>query len=191
MIEVKFFNTKTAEDNCVQELQGQIDVLINEQAMFEEKLQEQVVLQRKIESLKRHKTHMLSLLMEDEECKVQNLDLSSQVEALIGHLGYQSLKYWLNSEVQLHKRRSGDKPEEPERTIRLSKFDDNALRYAATLSESKQAEWRRILMRFQEDLARVEHLCQPLTYSYEREELVQKDELNVGHYLHASSVLWV
>ena len=37
----------------------------------------------------------------------------------------------------------------------------------------------------------MEHLRQPLTYFYEREELAQKGELNVGHYLHASSVLWV
>ena len=46
-------------------------------------------------------------------------------------------------------------------------------------------------MRFQEDLARVEHLRQALTYSYEREEFAQKGELGVSHYLHASSVLWV
>ena len=46
-------------------------------------------------------------------------------------------------------------------------------------------------MRFQEDLARVEHLRQPLTYSYEQEELAQKGELNVGHYLHASTMLWI
>ena len=37
----------------------------------------------------------------------------------------------------------------------------------------------------------MEHLRQPLTYSYEREELAQKGELGVGHYLHASSVLWI
>ena len=46
-------------------------------------------------------------------------------------------------------------------------------------------------MRFQENLARVEHLRQPLTYSYEREEFVQKGELGVSHYLHASLVLWI
>ena len=81
MIEVKTVNTKIAEDR-IQELQGQIDVLIKEQAVFEEKLQEQVVLQREIESLRRHKTHMLGLLKEDKERKVQNLDLYSQVELL-------------------------------------------------------------------------------------------------------------
>ena len=43
MIEVKSVNTKTTEDR-IQELQGQIDVLIKEQAVIEEKLQEQVVL---------------------------------------------------------------------------------------------------------------------------------------------------
>ena len=97
----------------------------------------------------------------------------------------------MNLEVQLHERLSGDKPIEPERTVRLSAFDDSALWYAATLSESKQVEWRRILMWFQENLARVEHLRQPLTYSYKQEELAQKGELNVGHFLHPSSVLWI
>ena len=97
----------------------------------------------------------------------------------------------MNLEVQLHEWWSGNKHVEPERIVRLSDFDDNALRYAATLSESKQAEWRRILVRFQEDLARVEHLHQPLTYSYKRKELAQKGKLSVGHYLHASLVLWI
>ena len=46
-------------------------------------------------------------------------------------------------------------------------------------------------MRFQEDLAKVEPLRQSLTYSYEREEFVQKGELGVSHYLHASSTLWI
>ena len=118
-------------------------------------------------------------------------DLAKKIFSIFGHLGYRSLKYWLNLEVQLHEWRSGDKPIEPERTDRLSDLDDSALRYAATLSESKQAEWRRILVRFQEDLARVEHLCQPLTYSYEQEELAQKGKLGIGHYLHASLVLWI
>ena len=40
------------------------------------------MLQRENESLKQHKTHMLSLLKEDEERKAQNLDLRSQVDAL-------------------------------------------------------------------------------------------------------------
>ena len=84
-------------------------------------------------------------------------------------------------EVQLHEQRSGDKPEEPNKIVHISEFDDSAFRYAATLSEPEQAEWQRILMRFQEDLAKVEHLRQPLTYSYEQEELAQRGELNVGH----------
>ena len=46
-------------------------------------------------------------------------------------------------------------------------------------------------MRFQEDLAKVAPLRQFLTYSYEREEFVQKGELGVNHYLHASSTLWI
>ena len=50
MIEVKSINTKTAEDR-IQELQGLIDMLIKEQAVTE-KLQEQVLLQREIESLR-------------------------------------------------------------------------------------------------------------------------------------------
>ena len=77
MIEVELVNTKTVEDNRIQELQGQIDMLISEHAVFEEKMQGQVVLQREIESLRRHKTHKLGLLKGDEECKAQNLDLRS------------------------------------------------------------------------------------------------------------------
>ena len=46
-------------------------------------------------------------------------------------------------------------------------------------------------MRFQEDLAKMEPLWQSLTYSYEREEFVQKGELGVSHYLHASLTLWI
>ena len=38
MIEVESVNTKTAKDNRIHELQGEIDVLISEQAVFEEKL---------------------------------------------------------------------------------------------------------------------------------------------------------
>ena len=34
-----------------------------------------MVLQRKVESLRRHKTYMLGLLKEDDAHKVQNLDL--------------------------------------------------------------------------------------------------------------------
>ena len=75
MIEVELVNTKTAKDNRIQELQDQIDMLISEHAVLEEKLQGQVVLQREIESLRRHKIHMLGLLKEYEECKAQNLDL--------------------------------------------------------------------------------------------------------------------
>ena len=118
-------------------------------------------------------------------------ELAKKMFSIFGHLGYQSLKYWLNLEIQLHKRRSGDKPVELERIVRLSNFNDNTLQYAAIMNGPKQVEWRKLLVRFQEDLARVEHLRQFLTYSYEREEFVQKGELGVSHYLHASSVLWV
>ena len=118
------------------------------------------------------------------------LELAKKMFSIFGHLGYRSLKYWLNLEIQLHERRSGDKPVEPERTVRLSNFDDSTLQYAATLNGPKQVEWRKLLVQFQEDLARVEHLRQSLTYSYEREEFAQKGELDVSHYLHASSVLW-
>ena len=55
----------------------------------------------------------------------------------------------------------------------------------------KQVEWRKLLVRFQEDLAKVEPLQQSLTYSYEREEFAQKGELGVSHYLYASSALWI
>ena len=101
-------------------------------------------------------------------------ELAKKMFSIFGYLGYPSLKYWLNLEIQLHERRSGDKPVEPERTVRLSTFDDSTLQYAATLHESKQVEWQRLLVRFQEDLTKVAHLRQPLTYSYEREEFVQK-----------------
>ena len=47
------------------------------------------------------------------------------------------------------------------------------------------------MVRFQEDLAKVEPLRQSLTYSYEREEFAQKGELGASHYLHASSALWI
>ena len=101
------------------------------------------------------------------------------------------MKYWLQLENQLYKRRTGDKPVEPERTARLVNFDDSTLHYVATLDGSQQAEWRKILVRFQEDLAKVAPLRQSLTYSYEREEFAQKGELDISHYLHASSTLWV
>ena len=117
--------------------------------------------------------------------------LAKKMFSIFGHLGYRSLKYWLNLEIQLHERRSRDTPVEPERTIRLSNFDDSTLQYAATLNGPKQVKWQKLLVQFQEDLARVEHLWQPLTYSYEQEEFVQKGELGVNHYLHASSALWI
>ena len=41
-----------------------------------------MALQREVESLRQHKTNMLGLLKEDDDCKVQNLDLQSQVDAL-------------------------------------------------------------------------------------------------------------
>ena len=74
-------STKEAED-CIQDLQGQVDTLIKEKVALEVKLQEHLVLQREVESLKRHKTQMLGLLKEDDTLKVQILDLQSQVDAL-------------------------------------------------------------------------------------------------------------
>ena len=74
-------STKEAEDR-IQHLQGQVDILIKEKVAFEVKLQKQMALQREVESLKRHKTHMLGLLKEDDTRKVQILDLRSQVDAL-------------------------------------------------------------------------------------------------------------
>ena len=118
-------------------------------------------------------------------------ELAKKMFSIFGHLGYRSLKYWLNLEIQLHERRAGDKPEEPERTIRLFDFDDSILQYAAILNGPKQIEWRKLLVRFKEDLANVAHLRQSLTYSYEREEFAQKGELGVSHYLHASLMLWI
>ena len=81
MMVVNPVNTKETEDR-IQELQGQVDILIKEKAAFEAKLQEQVALQREVESLRWHKTHMLGPLKEDDDRKVQNLDLRSQVDAL-------------------------------------------------------------------------------------------------------------
>ena len=62
-------NTKEVED-CLQDLQGQVDTLAKEKATLEVKLQDQVALQREIESLKRHKTQMLGLLKEEDTHKV-------------------------------------------------------------------------------------------------------------------------
>ena len=115
--------------------------------------------------------------------------LAKKMFSVFGHLGYRILKYWLNLEIQLHERRTGDKPVELERTVRLSNFDDSTLQYVATLNGPDQVEWRKLLVRFQEDLAKVAPLRQSLTYSYEREEFAQKGELGVSHYLHASSTL--
>ena len=67
-------------------------------------------------------------------------ELAKKMFSIFGHLGYQSLKYWLNLEIQLHERRSGDKPVEPERVVRLSTFDDSTLQYAATLNGPKQVK---------------------------------------------------
>ena len=83
------------------------------------------------------------------------LELAKKMFSVFGHLGYRSLKYWLNLEIQLHERRIGDKPVEPEKIVRLSNFDDSTLQYAATLNGPKQVEWRKLLVRFQEDLAKV------------------------------------
>ena len=118
-------------------------------------------------------------------------ELAKKMFSVFGHLGYRSLKYWLQLENQLHERRTGDKPVEPERTVRLVNFDDSTLHYAATLNGPQQIEWRKLLVRFKEDLANVAPLRQSLTYSYEREEFAQKGELGISHYLHASSTLWV
>ena len=74
--------------------------------------------------------------------------------------------------------------------MRLPAFDEVAQHYAAALSEPKRVEWQKLLVQFQDDLAKVEYLCQSFTHTYEREELAQRGELNVGHYLHATSVLW-
>ena len=38
MVEADLVNTKIAKDNCIRELQVQIDVLISEQAVLEKKL---------------------------------------------------------------------------------------------------------------------------------------------------------
>ena len=64
-------------------------------------------------------------------------ELAKKMFSIFGHLGYRSLKYWLNLEIQLHERRIGDKPVEPERTVQLSNFDDSTLQYAATLNGPK------------------------------------------------------
>ena len=45
------------------------------------------------------------------------LELAKKMFSIFGHLGYRSLKYWLNLEIQLHEQQSGDKPIEPERTV--------------------------------------------------------------------------
>ena len=81
MMVVDPVNTKEIEDR-IQELQGQVDILIKEKVVFEMKLQEQVALQCEVESLGWHKTHMLGLLKEDDARKVQNLDQRSQVDGL-------------------------------------------------------------------------------------------------------------
>ena len=74
-------STKEAKDR-IQDLQGQVDKLVKEKAALEVKLQDHLALQREVESLKLHKTQMLGLLKEDDSCKVQILDLRSQVDAL-------------------------------------------------------------------------------------------------------------
>ena len=68
-------------------------------------------------------------------------ELAKEIFSVFGHLGYRSLKYWLQLENHLHERRAGDKPVEPERTVRLVNFDDSTLHYAATLDGSQQAVW--------------------------------------------------
>ena len=44
-------------------------------------------------------------------------ELAKNMFSIFGHLGYRSLKYWLNLEIQLHERQTGDKCIEPERTV--------------------------------------------------------------------------
>ena len=117
-------------------------------------------------------------------------ELTKKLFSIFGHLGYRSLRYWLNLETQLHERRAGDKPVELERSVRLLAFDEAAQRYAAALSEPRRVEWRKLLVWFQDDLAKVEYLRQSFTHTYEREELAQRGELNVVHYLHATLVFW-
>ena len=116
--------------------------------------------------------------------------LTKKLFSIFGYLGYRSLRYWLNLETQLHERHTGDKPVELERSVRLPAFDEAAQRYVAALNEPRRVEWRKLLVRFQDDLARVEYLRQSFTHTYEREELAQRGELNVGHCLHATSILW-
>ena len=55
--------------------------------------------------------------------------------------------------------------------MRLLAFDEVAQRYAIALSEPRRVEWRKLLVRFQDNLARVEYLCQFFTHTYEQEEL--------------------
>ena len=74
-------STKEAEDR-LQDLQSQVDTLTKEKATLEVKLQDQVVLQREIEGLKRQKAQMQGRLKEEDTRKVQILDLRSQVDAL-------------------------------------------------------------------------------------------------------------
>ena len=74
-------STKEAEDR-IQDLQGQADTLIKEKVALEVKLQEHLVLQCDVESLKWQKTQLLGLLKEDDTRKVQILDLRNQVDAL-------------------------------------------------------------------------------------------------------------
>ena len=62
-------NTKEAEDR-LQELQSQVDMLAKEKATLAVKLQDQVALQREVESLKQYKTKTLGLLKEEDTRKV-------------------------------------------------------------------------------------------------------------------------
>ena len=73
---IDLVNIKEAEDR-IQDLQGQVDTLAKEKVALEVKLQDHLVLQCEIESLKRHKTQMLGLLKEDDTRKVQIVDLQS------------------------------------------------------------------------------------------------------------------
>ena len=80
---VEVVPSQPVEDDCIRELQSQVDVLRSEQTAFEERLKGQDTLQMENDSLKRHKEHVLALLKGDEDRKAQNQNLQSQVEELL------------------------------------------------------------------------------------------------------------
>ena len=80
---VEVVPSQPAEDHRVRELQSQVDMLRSEQTAFEEQLKGQIMQQRENDSLKQHKEHVLALLKGNEDRKVQNQNLQSQVEELL------------------------------------------------------------------------------------------------------------